>query len=347
MTDVKRLTAFLRDYDGPEAVLMEVCGTHTAAISENGIPALLSPKIRLVSGPGCPVCVTVAAYIDRLTELAMEPDTCVVTFGDLMRVRGSKISLRDAEAAGGRARMVYSPLDVLALAEREPETTFVFAAVGFETTTPVYALLLDTLIEKDIRNVKLLTALKTMPAAIDWICAQRGGVTGFIAPGHVSVITGSDLYKPLAEKWGLPFSVAGFSGPELLYAICRLILDRGRGVVTNCYPSAVTAEGNRVARERVARYFRPCAAAWRGIGILEDSGMELRDEYLRFDAGSRGLVTDQLAVPGCCCGRVIVGSMAPTGCPLFGRACTPQTPQGACMVSLEGSCYNYFINKRS
>lgn len=346
MANLSTVIKELKEYDGEPLVFMEVCGTHTAAISENGIPDIISDKIRLVSGPGCPVCVTVAAYIDKLIQLSKRENYCVVTFGDMIRVMGSSESLRAASADGGRVEMVYSPLDVLKLAKAETETVFVFAAVGFETTTPAYALLIEELENNNIQNVRLLTALKTMPAVIEKICEEANNIAGFIAPGHVSVITGSGPYQTLSQKTGLPYVISGFSGEELLISIAALIKIHNTPRVINMYPMAVTEEGNEIARKKVSQYFEPCDAAWRGLGIIANSGMRLRREYLKYDAGSEGLTEDFLYNEACSCPQVITGKIAPTQCPLFGKACTPEVPKGACMVSTEGSCFNYFVNGR-
>lgn len=372
-----KILEYLQSYDGKPLRFMEVCGTHTAEIHRNGIPALLPPSIELVSGPGCPVCVTVSAYIDRLIELGRNPKNCIVTFGDMLRVPGSVVSLSEARAQGCSVRMVYSPMDALKLAKADPDHVYIFAAVGFETTTPVYALLVQEALEQGVKNLRLLTSLKVMPPAIDWICAHnssdacpareisvpvRGGqsgemqesgwipafrgihgperIHGFLAPGHVSVITGSRIFEPLARKYGLPFVVAGFEGKEILAAIAALVKLQGQGRVLNMYPSAVTEEGNREAQERVDRFFGPCDAAWRGIGVIADSGRKLRKEYEAFDAGSAELMEDAGGNPACCCAQVLMGRIRPRECPLFGRVCTPQTPQGACMVSTEGSCFS-------
>ncbi|WP_444659421.1 hydrogenase formation protein HypD [Caproiciproducens sp. R2] len=343
MTDIQ---SYLKTYDGPPLRLMEVCGTHTAQISRCGITGILSPAVLMISGPGCPVCVTVTAYIDRLVALSMEPENVVVTFGDMLRVPGGSRSLNDAKAAGGHVQMVYSPLDALKLAADDPARTYIFAAVGFETTAPVYAMLLEEAIANGVSNVKILTSLKTMPPVIDWICKNQGGVDGFLAPGHVSVITGSRIFEPLSEKYGIPFAVAGFEGPQILAAIYALVRKSGKAGVMNLYPGAVTEEGNRTAQKMVDKYFAPCDAAWRGMGSIPDSGLLLREEYARFDAGSAGLNDDRGANARCRCAQVLTGAVSPNECPLFGSACTPQTPQGACMVSMEGSCYNYFTNMR-
>lgn len=346
MTDLQSMIKFLSEYDGEPVRIMEVCGTHTASISESGIHQIVSPKIRLISGPGCPVCVTVASYIDRLIELAKTPNTCVVTFGDMIRVCGSTRSLSEAKAEGANVKMVYSPLDIIELAKENPNTTFVFAAVGFETTTPIYAVLVNHITENGIKNIKLLTALKTMPKVIDTLCSQGIEADGFIAPGHVCVITGSEIFKPIAEKYGLPFVVSGFEGKDLIEAIYTIVKLKSKGKVKNLYTEAVTHKGNEKARDIVNKYFTPHYAAWRGLGVIEDSGMVLRDEYKYLDAGSCELITDNAKATGCRCTDVVCGKIAPSECGLFGKKCTPQTPQGACMVSTEGSCFNYYINKR-
>lgn len=343
MTDVRD---FLKNYDGPPVSLMEVCGTHTAAISKNGIVRMLSPSIRLISGPGCPVCVTVTAYIDRLIELSMQPNTVVLTFGDLMRVPGGKMSLNDAKAAGGKVRMVYSPMDTLRLAAADRKNTYIFAAVGFETTSAVYAALLEDAENEQINNLKLLTSLKVMPPVLDWVCKNQGGIDGFIAPGHVSVITGCKIYQPLADKYNIPFVVSGFEGEQLLDTIYALVKLRGKPKVMNLYPSVVRENGNEEAQRAIYHYFEPSSAAWRGMGVIPGSGITLRKEYSRFDAGSAGLEEDHSANTNCRCAQVLTGAVSPTQCPLFGRVCTPQSPEGACMVSQEGSCYNYYISGR-
>ncbi len=337
---------FLANYDGPEINIMEVCGSHTAAISKNGIRGMLSDKIHLISGPGCPVCVTPTAYVDRLIEIAMTPNTCVVTFGDMLRVPGSKLSLSEASGMGGRAVMVYSPMDIFALAEKEPETTFVFAALGFETTTPVYALLLEEVIERKIENVKILTALKTMPGVIEYLCENGASIQGYLAPGHVAAVTGSNLFQPLAEKYQIPFAISGFEGEEILEALCGIVKayaeKASRSQVMNFYPSVVSSEGNVKAQELVAKYFKPTDAAWRGMGIVPETGMELRVEYEKYDAGSKDLIEDNKRNKACCCDQILMGKMQPQECPLFGKVCKPLTPQGACMVSEEGSCHSAF-----
>lgn len=342
----KEIIDYLKNYDGPEMNIMEVCGSHTAAIAKNGIPRMLSPKIHLISGPGCPVCVTPSAYVDKLLELAENPKNCIATFGDLIRVPGSTKNLSIASGEGARVEMVYSPMDVISLAKENPDTNYIFAAVGFETTTPVYALLMETLIQEKIENVQLLIAIKTMPEVIDYVCASGSGVNAFIAPGHVSVVTGSKIYKPIAEKYQIPFGVSGFAGKEMLTALYGIVKARGRGVVMNFYPSVVSENGNENALALIDKYFEKAPAVWRGMGRIEGSGKVLKAEYAKYDAGSKGLDEDIKQNKACNCADVLVGKIRPYQCPLFGKVCTPETPQGACMVSTEGSCFSYLTSNR-
>ena len=345
--EIKELVDFLRNYDGRKIRLMEVCGSHTHAIAKHGIRDLLSPQIELLSGPGCPVCVTPTAYIDKLIELSLEPDTTVATFGDLLRVPGSKESLNEAKGRGGSVEMVYSPMDVLALAKDHPEKKYVFAAVGFETTAPVYTLLLDNAIAAGLENIQILTALKTMPGAISFLCDNGAQIDGFIAPGHVSAVTGADYFNDLAAKYQIPFAVSGFGDKELviaIYGLVQMVLNNDN-TVKNYYTSVVDQGQNEIIEKQLAKYFRPADVVWRGMGVLPGSGLLLKDEYSKFDAGSDGLDEDNKRNKACRCGEILMGKAKPTDCPLFGKVCTPMSPEGACMVSEEGSCFNSFLTR--
>lgn len=343
--DINNIISYLKEYDGEDITLMEVCGTHTASIAENAIPSLISDKIHLVSGPGCPVCVTVSSYVDKLIELALEGNV-IVTFGDMIRVPGSSKALKDIKADGADIRMVYNPMEMLDFAENESDKVFVFASVGFETTTPIYALLLDEAIKRGITNIKLLTALKTMPNVISRLCENDNNVDGFLAPGHVAVITGSEAFEYLAQRHNVPFAVSGFKAEEILASIYALVKLKGQGTCVNLYKSVVNDNKNEKASKLVNKYFEPYNAAWRGLGIINDSGMKIKDEYARFDAGSSTLNDDYSYQKGCSCGDIIVGIKKPCDCPLYKKVCTPESPKGACMVSNEGSCFNYLINDR-
>lgn len=343
--NLEEIKTKLNKYDGDEITIMEVCGSHTAAIAKYGIKGLLSPKIHLISGPGCPVCVTPSAYVDKLIEISL--NETVVTFGDLIRVPGSTESLGMAKAKGAKIQMVYSPMDVLELAKAHPEENYVFAAVGFETTAPVYTLLLDAVVRENINNIKLLTAIKTMPSVVESLINDPDSkIDAFLAPGHVAAITGSDYFLDLAKKYNVPFGVAGFEPEELLIAIAGIVkqVEKSPASVENYYPSIVSKEGNEIARKQINKYFEPCDAVWRGIGVVNKSGLVIRDEFSRYDAGSKDLIEDNHNA-ACRCGEVLTGKISSRDCPLFGKVCNPQEPKGACMVSFEGSCYQNFLNK--
>jgi len=339
---------FLRKYDGRPVRLMEVCGSHTHAIAKHGIRDILSPKIELLSGPGCPVCVTPTAYIDKLIELSLEPDTTVATFGDLLRVPGSKESLNEAKGRGASVEMVYSPMDVLGLAKANPDKKYVFAAVGFETTAPVYTLLLDNVIAQKLDNIRILTALKTMPGAISYLCDNGAAIDGFIAPGHVSAVTGADYFNNLADKYHIPFAVSGFGAKELVIAIYGLVqmIIKNQPQVKNYYTSVVDSGKNDIIVNQLNKYFQPADVVWRGMGVIPASGLLLKDEYNAFDAGSQGLDEDNKRNKACRCGDILMGKAKPSDCPLFGKVCTPMSPEGACMVSEEGSCFNAYLVRR-
>ena len=343
--EIKELVNYLKNYDGKKITIMEVCGSHTAAIAKNGIRAILSDKINLISGPGCPVCVTPSAYIDKLIELSLEPNTVVATFGDLIRVPGSTDSLQSAKSRGAKVAMVYSPLDVINLAKENPDKQYVFAAVGFETTTPVYTILLDQAIKNGLENIKLLTALKTMPEVISMLLKDEESIIdGFIAPGHVCAVTGYEIFEPLCETYNIPFSVSGFEGEELIIAIYGLVkmIVEGRSAVENYYTSAVSREANPKVMAQIDKYYTKGDATWRGVGLVKNSGMYLKDSYKHFDAGSFGLDTDIKKNAACKCGEILKGKAKTSDCPLFKKVCTPQNPQGACMVSYEGGCYHAY-----
>lgn len=346
MTATERCAKALRDYDGSPIRLMEVCGTHTHSIFAYGIRGLLSPKITLISGPGCPVCVTPAGYIDRAAELTRQAGHVVCTFGDMLRVPGNHGNLLEAKASGGDVRMMVSPMDVLAWAAAEPDKTFVVAAVGFETTLPAYALLLEHLTAQGVDNVRLLTSLKAILPAMQWICESEPEIDGFLGPGHVSTILGSDAYAPLCARYRKPVAVGGFTYGQILAVLCDLIeqLRDGRAETHNLYPQAVTAQGNTLALALMDRYFTLVPSVWRGLGKIEASGYGLRPAFARYDAGAWNQDNGEESAVGCLCGQVITGRISPSACPNFGGACTPAQPLGPCMVSHEGACGIWYGN---
>lgn len=335
---------------GRPVKLMEVCGTHTVAIFRHGIRSLLPEGISLISGPGCPVCVTSMADVDAAVELALRPGVVLATFGDMMRVPGSEKSLYEARAGGGDVRVLYSPLDALDIAGREREKTVVFFATGFETTSPLVAATLRQAEERGAGNFYVLAAHKLVPPALRALLAEGGArLDGLILPGHVSTIIGSRPYEFLASEYGVPSVITGFGARDILEGIMMLLgqIESGRPRVEIQYASVVREEGNPRALEAIYEFFEPAEAYWRGIGAIPGSGLALREKHRRRDARvalgpGHGDEGGDRELRGCACGEVLRGMKTPTQCALFGRACTPQRPVGACMVSAEGSCAAYY-----
>lgn len=326
--------------------IMEVCGTHTVSISRYGIRRMLPEGVRLVSGPGCPVCVTPVGYIDAAVQLAQIPDVILTTFGDLMRVPGSSSSLLKEKALGRDIRVVLSPLDSVKVAAENPGKKVAFLSVGFETTIPVSALSVLNAVSSGIRNYYLLSANKTMPAVLEALASDpEANVDGYLYPGHVSAVTGTGFYEKLADKLGTPGVVAGFEPLDILYAVIKLLefISEGKAEVFNQYSRIVREEGNPAALEVMNSVFEPCRSYWRGIGEIEGSGLRLRDKYKRFDAWQEfGISHGSLSEPaGCMCGSILKGTKRPLDCALFDKVCTPENPVGACMVSSEGTCAAY------
>lgn len=327
--------------------LMEVCGTHTVSLFRTGARSLLPKNLRLISGPGCPVCVTSQAYVDLACDLAGRDGVTICTYGDMVRVPGTEGSLEIQRGRGARVVVVYSPRDALHYAVDHPAETVVFLAVGFETTAPATA---ATVLEADAsgaENFYILPAHKLVtPAMETLLSAGDVPIDGFLCPGHVSVILGTNAYRPIAERYAKPCVVGGFELDSMLRAICRLVEQVQAGVakVDNAYSAAVRSEGNPAARALVDRVFQPSAARWRAMGEIPASGLELREAYRRFDAREYFGVElgPDRPIPGCRCGEVIQGRIDPPECGLFGSTCTPSQPVGPCMVSSEGSCAAWY-----
>ena len=312
----------LKSYEGPKIRIMEVCGTHTHEIFKLGIRQLLSPDIELISGPGCPVCVTSADYIDEACWLAREKGCVITTFGDLVKVPGIKSSMVKERGQGAQINVVYSPQDAVLAAEKDPDREVVFLSVGFETTTPSDVIAVKYAKEKGIKNFSILTANKTMPRAYEVLADSTDC---YLYPGHVHAITGTADCKAMLAK-GTSGVIAGFTGPELLTAL-------------------VKDEGSPAAMKLVNEFMEPCDALWRGIGVIPMSGMKLRDEFSEFDARVKFAIPDmkeEYKTP-CRCGDVLQGKIKPFECPMFGKACIPDHPVGACMVSDEGACSAYYM----
>lgn len=333
-----------------QVTFMEVCGTHTHAIGAAGLRRLLPHQVRLISGPGCPVCVTPVDYLDRAEALAALPDVIICTFGDLVRVPSSRGSLEQARARGCDVRVVYSPRDALPIARAHPSKRVIFLAVGFETTAPTVAAALAEAESEGISNFQILPGSKLIEPPLRALVTDGDlHLDGFLLPGHVSVVIGADAYRFLTEEFSVPAAIVGFAPVDILLGVLDLmqqVLD-ATPRVANLYTRVVRAEGNRHAQEVIARFFAPEDTRWRGLGEIPASGLGVRGAWAHRDAS-----TIQVAVPeprephGCRCGEVLKGVVEPPQCPLFDTACTPDTPVGACMVSSEGTCAAWYRHER-
>ena len=341
----QKLLAAIQALGDRPMTLMEVCGTHTMAIARSGLKTLLPGNIRLLSGPGCPVCVTPAEVIDGVLELAMEKNVIIASYGDMLRVPGSTPgdSLLRRRALGARVEIVYSPVDAVSLAKENPGREVVFLGVGFETTAPGTAAAVLTAQEENVKNFSVLSMLKTVEPALRTLIATEGfQVDGFLCPGHVGSIIGEVGFRFLPEDYGLPGVIAGFAPEEILLAVYHLAkqITEGSPRLENDYRRAVRPEGNPLAQAMLNRCFVPRRALWRGLGSIDNSGLALKEELAAFDAEKK---FDLTAAPApkptaCRCGDVICGRLSPEACPLFSRRCTPEDPVGPCMVSSEGAC---------
>ena len=338
----QKARTIITGYHGRPLRIMEVCGTHTHEIFRQGIRSLLPEAITLISGPGCPVCVTPTAYIDEALWLALEQHVTICTFGDLVRVPGTSENLADARSKGAKVQVVYTQLDAEAYAVEHPDEQVTFLSVGFETTTPGACLAVKRAAAAGLTNFSLLTANKTMPAAY---LAMADSCDAYLYPGHVCAIAGTSVPESLVKK-GISGVVTGFTASELLTALATIITkaQSGHPFFANCYPRVVRPEGSPAAQKLVASLMQPCDCEWRGLGVIPASGMELRPEYATYDARQKFRIPPQQGRPNpaCRCGDILRGACTPPDCPLFGKVCTPETPVGACMVSHEGACSAWF-----
>lgn len=340
---VNEARKIIESYNGPSIRVMEVCGTHTHEIFRLGIRNLLPENIELISGPGCPVCVTQTGFIDEAVMLALEKGCTICSFGDLLRVPGTEMSLAQARAKGADVRVVYMPLDAVRIARENPDRDVVFLAVGFETTTPISCIAVERAAEQDLTNFSLLTANKTMPEAY---MALKESADAFLYPGHVHTITGTGICEKLKEEYGVSGVVAGFTASELLTALAVIVKKKqaGEPFFVNCYPRVVHEEGNPKAVELIEKMMEPCDSEWRGLGVIPLSGLQLREPYRAFDARKKYELPEIKghSNPACRCGDVLRGAIKPYECAVFGKVCTPEHPVGACMVSNEGACSAFY-----
>ena len=343
-----KLVDFLKEKkDLPQVRFMEVCGTHTVSICRHGIRDLMPPEITLTSGPGCPVCVTATADIDSFIKAAELDGSIVTTFGDLLRVPGSRSSLQDARAAGADIRTVYSSLDALEIARQNPGRQVIFLGVGFETTTPTVAAAILTAAQEGLQNFSVISSHKVMPPALEALLDDSDiRIDGLICPGHVSIMIGADAYQPFVDKYKIPCVIAGFEPVDILKSVIMLTdqVKTEQPKVEIAYARAVKKEGNRQAMDIMYKIFEPEDAMWRGLTTIPGSGLEIRPEYDKFNARKRFdiEVSDARDPAGCACGDVLKSIKTPADCKLFGKVCLPEHPVGPCMVSGEGACGAFY-----
>ncbi len=332
-----------------QITLMEVCGGHTMSIHKFGIPSLLPENITLVSGPGCPVCVTDRRFIDHAIALSRQEGITITTYGDLIRVPGSSSSLEQEKARGADIRIVYSTLEALKIAKEHPQREIVFLGIGFETTSPSSAVAIIEANKNNLPNFSILSAHKIMPPAMAALIDEGVKIDGYLGPGHVSTIAGSEIYKPLSDKYKLSVVIAGFEPVDILQAILMLVgqIEQAKSAVDIQYTRVVRPEGNPKARAVVEEVFEARDDWWRGLGIIPGSGLGIGKAYQGFDAEKRfDVQVERTREPkGCICGEILKGLQTPPDCKLFGKTCTPSSPVGTCMVSNEGACHAYFKYK--
>ena len=351
---IEKLAKNICNYEQP-ITIMEVCGTHTMSIWRYGIKSLLPQNIRLISGPGCPVCVTDSSILGAALAVADLPDVILTAFGDMLRVPAGGSSLQKGRDFGADIRIVLSPLDAFNIAKENPKKQVVFFAVGFETTAPLSAAVVDIAATQGVKNFSVICAHKTMPCALTALLTQADNIDGLLCPGHVAAVTGSKVFDFIPHELGKPAAIAGFEPDEILTAILAIVQNAGdkEKFLYNCYPKVVKAEGNTHALAIMRKIFMPKDDIWRGLGIISGSGLALKQEYREFDALIRFAAdiaghTEVADSPRCRCGAVLRGELMPFDCPLFSCVCSPSSPEGACMVSSEGACaaaYKYTERK--
>ncbi len=347
---VLSITEAIRKISRKPVALMEVCGGHTMSIQRFGLPSLLPETIRLISGPGCPVCVSSRKYIDQAIAYSRLGNVIIATYGDLIRVPGSSSTLDREKARGSDVRIVYSPMDAIEIARKNPHNKVVFLGIGFETTAPASAAAIYGAFLQNVTNFYLFSSHKVMPPAMAALIDEGVKIDGYIAPGHVSTITGISIYRDIAEKYHLGCVIAGFEPVDLIEAIYMLVkqIEAGDQKVEIQYRRAVRPDGNVKARELLDEVFELRDDWWRGLGILKASGLGIRDKYVAFDA-ERMLqveVEPTREDKGCICGEILKGLKNPRQCKLFAKACIPENPAGPCMVSNEGACQAYYRYNR-
>lgn len=336
----------LRNISKKEIVLMEVCGGHTMAIHRFGLKALLPPDIRLVSGPGCPVCVTNQQYIDMAVMYSRIPDAIIATYGDLIRVPGSSSSLEKERAEGGDIRIIYSVLEAVEIARQNPDKNIIFPGIGFETTAPSTAVAIIKARHENISNFFVLSAHKVMPPVMKALVEEGVRIDGFIAPGHVSAIAGISMYSELASVYGLGVVVSGFEPVDIMQSLLMLAIqiESASPKVEVQYKRVVNRNGNDVAKRILKQVFEYRDDNWRGLGMIPRSGLGIKDDFSSFNAEKKFIINvpESSEPKECICGEILRGIKTPDQCSLFAKKCSPSAPVGACMVSGEGTCSTYY-----
>lgn len=331
---------------GRNPAFMEVCGSHTMALAKSGVKSCLINDVRLISGPGCPVCVTDQQSIDAMISLSEGEGRIICTFGDMVRVPGSEKTLLDAKTEGRDIRVLYSPVDAITIAQENPDKEVIFLGIGFETTIPILAILVGKAHELQLQNFSVWMTTKLVePILRSLLDAGEVRLDGFLLPGHVSIVLGEDSYQFLPKEYHVSGVISGFEPAELLSGIYHLIdlAIKNEAKIINDHQAIVTKQGNKVAKAWMDTYFSVCDEAWRGIGIIPNSGLDIKDEYEKYNAKKRFHVLQrEVKKTKCRCGEVIRGLISPNECPLFGKACRPMNPIGPCMVSAEGSCSAFY-----
>ena len=327
--------------------IMEICGGHTHSIMKFGLPQLVGENINFIHGPGCPVCIMPRSRIDEAIAIASIDGVIFCTLADMLRVPGSKGSLAMLRADGADIRALYSPLDTITIAKENPDKKVVFFAIGFETTTPMSAAVVKQAVELNLQNLFIHINHVTVPAPVRAIMSDKDvKIDAFLGPSHVSVITGSRIYEELANEFKTPIAVSGFEPLDLMDSILNLVSQHENGThkVYNEYARVVSKDGNLKAKELIDRYFQPCDFEWRGLGVIKDSGLRLRDEFSYLDAKKyfNVEVGESKESKACICGEILRGKAKPYDCKVFGKVCNPQNPIGSCMVSGEGACAAYY-----
>ncbi|WP_068670959.1 hydrogenase formation protein HypD [Thermosulfurimonas dismutans] len=344
---MKDLKALFQEYLVRPVTLMEVCGTHTVNIFRFGLRSLFPPELTLLSGPGCPVCVMPQEEIDFLVQAAEKPGVTVAVFGDLLRVPGTRASLKEVRARGGEVKIIYSPLEAVELAETHPDQKVLLAGVGFETTAPAQAVTVLEAHKRRLKNFFFFSALRLMPPALRALLSDPEiKIDGLILPGHVSTVIGSRPYEFIPQKFGIPGVITGFEPRDILEGILMLLklIAEGKATIAVQYQRAVRPEGNPWGKRVLREVFVPAEGRWRGLGEIPESKLRLKEEFKDFEAEETLALVLKPAEenPTCRCGEILKGKLRPPDCPLFARVCTPEKPYGPCMVSSEGACAAYF-----